>query len=109
MRQLLIVLLSLSLLSLTACTKIVPYYKPEIQQGNVVTQTQVNKLKRGMTEKQAIAVLGTPVVQQAFNTNQLVYINTIMPSSGITTEKRLILQFKNNHLVATKGDFKAPF
>lgn len=112
MRKLIILTLSLSLLSLmglTACTKIVPYYKPDIQQGNVISQTQVNKLQRGMTQKQVIGVLGTPVIEQAFDTDQLVYVNTNMPGSGKITEKRLVLRFKHDRLVSTKGDFKVSF
>lgn len=109
MRKLIILTLSLLILSLTACTNIVPYYKPDIQQGNVISQAQVNKLKRGMTQKQAIGVLGTPVIQQAFDTNQLVYVNTNMPGSGKITEKRLVLRFKQDRLVSTKGDFNVSF
>ena len=109
MRKFIILTLSLLILSLTACTKIVPYYKPDIQQGNVISQAQVNKLKRGMTQTQVIGVLGTPVIQQAFNTNQLVYVETNMPGSGKITEKRLVLQFKQDRLVAANGDFKLSF
>jgi len=110
MRQITLISLLIALLiSLSSCTKIVPYYKPDIQQGNIITQTQVNKLKKGMSQKQVIAVLGTPIVKHAFYNNQLIYVNTNKPNRGKYTEERLILQFKHNKLMSGKGDFKLPF
>lgn len=104
-----ITFLSMLLLDLNACTKIIPYYKTDIRQGNVVSQTQVNKLKKGMSKQQVISILGTPLIQPAFVTGQLNYIYTNKPGHGKYTEKRLILQFKHDKLVSGMGDFKLPF
>ncbi len=110
MRTIAIITLCCSLLiTLASCTKIVPYYKPDIQQGNMITQTDVNKLKKGMDQKQVIAILGTPVVENAFFTNQLIYVNTNLPNRGQYTEKRLILNFRHDRLISGKGDFTLPF
>jgi outer membrane protein assembly factor BamE len=108
MRKLALVSICLFVLGLTSCTSIVPYYKPEIQQGNVISQQQVNQLRRGMTQQAVIKILGNPVIKPAFNTNQLMYVNTVKPGRGPTTEQRLILHFKNNHLVSADGDFTFP-
>ena len=110
MRKIAIIILSCSLLiGLNSCTKIVPYYKPDIQQGNIITQTEVNKLKKGMTQNEVIAILGTPIVENSFYTNQLIYVNTNLPNRGKYTEKRLRLEFKHGKLISGQGDFKLPF
>ena len=104
-----IFLLTILLIGLSSCTRLIPYYKPDIQQGNIITQTQVNQLKKGMTEKQVIAILGTPVAEKTFHNNQLIYINTNKPNRGPYTAKRLILQFYRGKLATGQGDFKLPF
>lgn len=104
-----VALLLMLLLGLNACTSIIPYHKPDIQQGNVIAQTQVNKLKKGMSKQQVIAILGAPLVKPAFITNQLSYIYTNKVNRGKYTQKRLILQFKHDKLVSGMGDFKLPF
>ena len=97
------------IIGLSSCTRIVPYYKPDIQQGNIITQVQVNKLKKGMSQKQVIALLGKPIVENAFYTDQLIYVNTNLPNRGKFTEERLVLHFKYHKLVSGKGDFKLAF
>lgn len=110
MRKIAIIIFSCSLLlELNSCTKIVPYYKPDIQQGNIITQAEVNKLKKGMTKNEVINTLGTPIVKNAFYTNQLIYVNTNLPNRGQYTEKRLRLEFKHGRLISGEGDFKLPF
>lgn len=109
MRKLLIVVFCITILGFSACTKIVPYYKPEIQQGNQITQAQVGKLRHGMTQQDVIKILGNPVVQPGFNRNQLVYINTIKSSDKPTSEQRLVLNFKNDQLASGYGDFRLSF
>ena len=110
MRNLATIAFSLMLLlGLSACTKIVPYYKKDIQQGNVISQVQVNKLKKGMSKQQVIAVLGTPLVQPAFVTDQLSYVYTYKANRRKYRQQRLILQFKQGKLISGTGNFKLPF
>ncbi|MGH8664824.1 MAG: outer membrane protein assembly factor BamE, partial [Burkholderiales bacterium] len=59
-------------LTLGACQKVpmLPGLKPyrmDIQQGNVVTQEMVAKLKPGMTRQQVRFVMGTPPIADAFH------------------------------------------
>ncbi len=48
-----------------------------IQQGNVVTQAMINKLKPGMTKRQVQFVLGNPVVDDDLDKDRWDYIYTI--------------------------------
>lgn len=49
-------------------------YQPEIQQGNVVSADMLELLKVGMTKRQVIAALGTPLIQDTFHTNRFDYV-----------------------------------
>jgi outer membrane protein assembly factor BamE len=104
-----LLLLAGLLINLTACISWVPYKKPNIQQGNILTQAEVNQLKPGMTKTQVTEVLGSPVIQPAFNNNQLVYVETNQINGGKITQKRLILNFKQGKLVSGEGDYQLPF
>ena len=53
-------------------------YKLDINQGNYVTQDQVDKLKVGQTRQQVRIALGTPLLTDAFHANRWDYV----PASG---------------------------
>jgi hypothetical protein len=58
MRKLLICLPLFATLATMGCA----VHKIDIQQGNVVTQEMIDRLKPGMTKRQVAFVLGTPPV-----------------------------------------------
>jgi len=49
-------------------------YRLDVQQGNLVTQEQVAKVKPGMSRLEVRNVLGTPLLQDAFNGNRWDYV-----------------------------------
>lgn len=63
-------LLLLSLL-LSGCVLL---YVPEIHQGNIVSQDRFELVEVGMTKTQVIAILGTPLIQDAFHSNRFDYL-----------------------------------
>ncbi len=80
-------------------------YKLEIQQGNVVTQEMVDKLKPGMTHSQVRYVLGTPLVTDPFHPDRWDYYYYLRHSKDKTGEARhLTVIFKNDVLAEIKGD-----
>lgn len=82
-------------------------YTIDIQQGNVVTQDMVNKLKPGMTPSQVKFVMGSPLIVDTFNQNRWDYFYSI--ESGVTRERRqerVSLFFENGQLVSIEGDFQ---
>jgi outer membrane protein assembly factor BamE len=88
--------------SLSACLRV---YKLDIQQGNVVTQEMVDKLKPGMTRAQVRYVLGTPLVQDAFHQNRWDYFYSFKKSADDVAEtRRLTLIFKDDILHSVHGD-----
>ncbi|MFW9608685.1 MAG: outer membrane protein assembly factor BamE, partial [Aquaspirillum sp.] len=42
----------------------------DIQQGNAITQDQVDKLRPGMTRQQVQAIVGTPLLKDMFHANR---------------------------------------
>ena len=100
----------LLVLTMTACTDIIPYNKPEVQQGVIISQDQVNQLQKGMTKAQVVAILGSPLIRNGFYTNQMVYIYTDKLSGEPLVTTRLILYFDNSgKLMSGEGTYQLPF
>lgn len=80
-------------------------YKAEIQQGNVVTQEMIDKLKPGMTRSQVKFVLGTPLVTDLFHPMRWDYYYYLRPANTKTAEaQRLTVIFKNDLLTTVHED-----
>ena len=70
--------------TLSACSNF-GVYRLDVQQGNLVTQDQVAKVKPGMSRLDVRNLLGTPLLQDAFSGNRWDYIYT----EDRNTEKKL--------------------
>lgn len=86
----------------TGCVSV---YTPEIQQGNVVTQEMVDKLKPGMTKAQVRFVLGTPLVIDPFHQDRWDYVYYIKKNFNAPAQARqLTVLFKGDALTKLLGD-----
>ena len=80
-------------------------YKTEIQQGNVVTQEMIDKLKPGMTRSQVRFVLGTPLIVDPFHPDRWDYYYYLRRANETAGEtQRVTVVFKNDLLIAVQGD-----
>lgn len=80
-------------------------YKVEVQQGNVITQEMIDKLKPGMSRSQVRFVLGTPPVTDIFHPNRwdyYYYYRRVNETTGET--RRLTVFFKNDTLESVRSD-----
>ena len=95
-------------LTITACgnNRMLRPHKIAIQQGNMITQEMVNRLKPGMTKRQVEFVLGTPLIVDSFNTDQWNYVYTLGVASGRVVQKDLHVLFVDGQLSELTGDFK---
>jgi outer membrane protein assembly factor BamE len=95
-------------LTITACgnNRMLRPHKIAIQQGNMITQEMVNKLKPGMTKSQVEFVLGTPLIVDTLNTDQWNYIYTLRVASGRVVQKNLNVLFVDGQLNELTGDYK---
>ncbi|BAN34757.1 SmpA/OmlA [Sulfuricella denitrificans skB26] len=113
MKSVLRALAAISILLLVACSvtekvgeKLTPY-KIDIQQGNVVTQEMVAKLKPGMTKAQVRFVLGTPLITDAFHASRWDYVYRYQKAGKLTEERKLALFFDQELLQRVEGDVVA--
>jgi len=99
--------LVLLLLSLVSCGSIEfpGVYKLTIQQGNIVSQEMIDKLKPGMTRAQIQFVLGNPVLADSFDSERWNYIYTIAYPDQPIIKQELIIVFENDRLIRFEGDY----
>lgn len=84
-------------------------YNLAIQQGNLIEQKDVDRLRFELSKKQVVFVMGNPVVDDSFSDDKWVYINTFVDrNKGIDSSKRLELFFEDDKLVSAQGDFEIP-
>ncbi|MEK7206420.1 MAG: outer membrane protein assembly factor BamE, partial [Pseudomonadota bacterium] len=69
----------------TGCLSV---YKAEIQQGNVVTQEMVDKLRPGMTHSQVRYVMGTPLITDTFHQTRWDYYYYLRKTGEKTGESQ---------------------
>ncbi len=81
-------------------------YKPDIQQGNVVTQEKVNKLQPGMSRDQVRFLLGTPMLQDTFHNDRMSYVYTMKRGGGKMEQRQLTLFFAGDQLQRIEGDYR---
>jgi outer membrane protein assembly factor BamE len=108
MQKLLISLLFIASLISAGCStsKIPGVYRPDIQQGNVVTQEMVDKLRPGMTRQQVQYIMGTPLLVDVFHQNRWDYLYSMEPGGGERQQERISIYFEDNRLVRIAGDFR---
>jgi outer membrane protein assembly factor BamE len=85
--------------------KIPRVYKLSVQQGNVITQEMVDRLKPGMTRNQVEFVMGRPVLGDPFNDDQWVYIYTLEVPDYFNQVFKMVLAFEDDTLATISGDY----
>jgi outer membrane protein assembly factor BamE len=94
---------------LASCTYLTPH-RIEIQQGNLVTKESFGNVKLGMSKAEVRAVLGTPLLQDAFHASRWdYYFSHERPGAfglfgGPAEQRKLTLFFENDKLAKIEGD-----
>jgi outer membrane protein assembly factor BamE len=81
-------------------------YRITVQQGNVISQTMIDKLKPGMSKSQVLFVLGNPVLDDHLNKDRWDYVYTIQSGNLDRVVRELHLHFIEERLSYFEGDFK---
>lgn len=79
-------------------------HKLTVQQGNVINQGMIDKLKPGMTRSQVAFVMGEPVVRNSFNDDRWDYVYTIELPGVYSTTQTVSLYFVDEQLAYFTGD-----
>ena len=96
-----IVLIACSLV-LGACIK---PYQPNVQQGNIINNSDLREIRYGMNKQEVLYILGTPMVIDPFNEQRWDYFYSNRNPRKKQTDQRLITAvFDGDKLVELKGD-----
>ena len=79
-------------------------HKVAVQQGNILNQSMVDKLKPGMTRTQVAYVMGRPVIINTFDPDRWDYVFTIEVPGQFNETTRMSLFFENDILTHFTGD-----
>jgi outer membrane protein assembly factor BamE len=100
-----------AVLALAGCSSVTNYvpgfikpYRADIQQGNWLTQSQVEMLRQGMTREQVRFALGTPTLTNIFRADRWDYPYLFIPGHGQTEERVFTVFFVNDKLDRWNGD-----
>ena len=88
-------------LSTSACI-----YRLDVQQGNLIAQESVSKLKKGMTKSEVRQILGTPLLMDPFHGNRWDYFFSAEVRGKLVERNKLSVFFENDKLVSLTGDIK---
>ena len=79
-------------------------YRIDVQQGNVVDQSMINKLRPGMEKNQVKFIMGTPLLIDPFHDDRWEYLYSMEPGSGEREQRHITLYFKDEKLDRIDGD-----
>ncbi|WP_233588353.1 outer membrane protein assembly factor BamE [Herminiimonas sp. KBW02] len=83
-------------------------YRPDIQQGNFVSQEMVAQLKEGMTQDQVVFLLGTPLLTDLFHADRWDYAFRMQKGNGEITSSRVTVYFKDKLVSSYEGGGDLP-
>ena len=86
----------------SACIK---PYRPDIQQGNILNNSDLREIRYGMSKQEVLYILGTPMVIDPFNESRwdYYYSNTDQRKREVTT-RVITARFDGDKLVGLSGD-----
>jgi outer membrane protein assembly factor BamE len=83
-------------------------YRPDVHQGNIITQEMVDQLRQGMTREQVRFMLGTPLLTSDFHKDRWDYPYYLNPLRGPVQVRRLTIHFADNKVVRFVSDEMPP-
>ena len=85
----------------SACIKT---HRIDIQQGNVITDSEISRLTPGMTKREVRYILGTPLVVDPFHQNRWDYFYSLEVRGKETIQRRITIVFENDQMKEILGD-----
>ena len=78
-------------------------YRPDIQQGNFVSQEMLDQLKVGQTRDQVRFILGSPLLNDVFHQDRWDYPFYLARGNGELTTSRVTVFFKDDRVERFEG------
>jgi len=85
----------ISILFLSGCS-FPGVYKINVQQGNIVTDEELNELSEGMPRRQVHAIMGTPLVINPVDSSKDYYVYTFQRRGGDIEEQRIVVHYEDD-------------
>ena len=99
---------SLILAIFAGCTgdgtrKLPGVYRIDVQQGNVIEQEMLDKLKPGMVKDQVHFIMGTPTIVDPFRQDRWEYIYTFSKGGKRRQQRHITIYFEDDKLAYLDG------
>ena len=96
-----------SVLAISACSsiKFPGVYRLTIQQGNYLEEKMIKQLKVGQTKRQVRYIMGSPMVEDTFNTDRWDYYYNIKRGDQIIRDNHFTVYFENDKVVRWDGNY----
>lgn len=78
-------------------------YRPDIQQGNFISEEMLAQLKTGMTRDQVRFILGTPLLTDIFHADRWDYPFRLAKGNGETITSSVVVYFKEGKVERFEG------
>ncbi len=87
---------------LAAGTGCVRSYQMEVQQGNVISAEQIEKINPGVSRDEVRFILGTPLIEDPFHAQRWDYFYSLDPGKGQPlAQHRLSIWFESDRVTRT--------
>lgn len=81
-------------------------YRVDVQQGNIIEQEMLDKLRPGMDRNQVRFIMGTPAVTDPFHADRWDYVFTLSKSGRTRQQRHVVIYFRDDKLAWVEGDVK---
>ena len=78
-------------------------YRINVEQGNVVNEEMVEKLRPGLNKRQVRYIMGTPLIEDSFHADRWDYRYLLRNGTETLVETRLTLWFDGDELARAEG------
>lgn len=79
-------------------------YQIDVVQGNYIDNEKLQQVEIGMTRKQVIYVLGSPMLIDQFDSSKWYYIRYIKPGGEEIQQSQILLTFQGDKLIEVSSD-----
>lgn len=83
----------LTCLTISACI-----YRPDVQQGNIITDVDLKGLHAGMTKDEVRSLFGDPVLVDLYDENRIIYVYTFRHAHRKMQETRLVIYLRGGRV-----------
>lgn len=98
-----LILLTLAGCSAEGARKIPGVYRIDIQQGNVIEQEMLDKLRPGMEKGQVHFIMGTPTIVDPFHNDRWEYLYTYSKGGKRREQRHITIYFEEDKLAYLDG------